>query len=260
MQYNKEQLILSVKGASAAYGSKVIIRDLDMEIHNITRPGMVQGQIISIVGRSGIGKSTLFNMISGFLKPTTGEVRIGADQHIVQKGEVGVVPQDYILFNHRTVYNNLALALRGAKETKEIIAEYAEFFQLSEHLNKYPSELSGGQRQRCSILQQILAGNTFILLDEPFSGLDILMKNKVIELLVKVSNINEMNTLVIVSHDIASSCAISDTVFVIANEPEKQGATIVKTYDFLEMGLAYTKDIKHNPQFIKVIEEIETII
>jgi len=260
MQYNKEQLILSANGVSASYGNKVILRDLNMQIHNITRPDVVQGQIISIVGRSGIGKSTLFNMISGFLKPTVGEIRITGDQHLVKKGEVGVVPQDYTLFNHRTVYNNLQLALGNNKEAKEIIAEYAEFFQLSEHLQKFPSELSGGQRQRCSILQQILAGNTFILLDEPFSGLDILMKNKVIELLVKVSNINEMNTLIIVSHDIISSCAISDTVFVIANEEGKEGATIVKTYDFLEMGLAYTKDIKHNPKFLKVIEEIETII
>jgi ABC-type nitrate/sulfonate/bicarbonate transport system ATPase subunit len=261
IQYNKEQLILSVKNVSLAYDEKKILDDINLQIHNITRPGMIQGQIISIVGRSGCGKSSLFKLLSGYNKVTSGTIHVGEDQHEVKTGEMGVVPQDYPLFNHRTVHDNLSLALTSLKGKEKIdtIKSYTDHFELTEHLEKYPCDLSGGQRQRVSILQQVLAGNKFILLDEPFSGLDTLMKDKVIDLLIKVSNLDEMNTLIIVSHDIESTCAISDTVFLLANKDGK-GSTIVKTYDFLEEGLAYQPNIKENSKFRSIIQEIKTLI
>lgn len=260
VQYKKQGVLLSANNINLTYGDKHILRDINFKIEDIIRPDVTQGQIVSIVGRSGIGKSSLFNLISGWTKPTSGEILIGLDQNPVEKGNVGVVPQDYLLFNHRTLYENLSIALRDNKDKKDIITEYVSFFDLGDQLKKYPCDLSGGQRQRASILQQILAGNQYILMDEPFSGLDVLVKNKVLDLLLKVSNISEMNTLIIVSHDIISSCAISDTVFVMANEEGKLGATITKTYDFIEMGLAYQPNIKHRQDFHNVIAEIESIL
>ena len=261
VQYNKEQLILSVKEVSLAYDEKKVLNNINLEIHNITRPGMIQGQIISVVGRSGCGKSSLFKLLSGYNKPSTGTIGVGVDQRPVKTGEMGVVPQDYPLFNHRTVQDNLALALSSmkGKEKLDTIKSYTDHFELTEHLEKYPCELSGGQKQRVSILQQVLAGNKFILLDEPFSGLDTLMKDKVINLLIKVSNLDEMNTLIIVSHDIESTCAISDTVFVLADK-DGNGSTITKTYDFLKEGLAYQADIKENLKFRHIIQEIKSLI
>jgi len=263
IDYKKQELILSVKKVSLDYGDgKKVLHDVSFDIHNITRPGMTQGQIIAICGKSGCGKSSLFKLLSGFSKPTSGRVMIDLDQHDVVMGEVGMVPQDYPLFNHRTVYENLTIAITrsGSKDQGPSINEYAEYFGLSEHLEKYPSELSGGQRQRVSILQQVLAGNRFILMDEPFSGLDCIMKDKVIDLLIKVSNLNEYNTLIIVSHDIESSCAISDTVYVLSPGPNQEGSSIVKTYDLLSEGLAYSHDIKENTRFREIIREIKTII
>jgi len=262
IDYKKEELILSVKDVSLDYGDgKKVLHDVNFDIHNITRPGMTQGQIIAICGKSGCGKSSLFKLLSGFNKPTSGQVKIDLDQHEVNMGEVGMVPQDYPLFNHRTIYENLSIALRKSDNNQgPTIKEYTEYFGLSEHLEKYPDELSGGQKQRVSILQQVLAGNRFILMDEPFSGLDCIMKDKVIDLLLKVANLNEYNTLIIVSHDIESSCAISDTVYVLAPVSGTEGSTIAKTYDLLSEGLAYSPDIKDNPRFQEIIKEIKTII
>jgi ABC-type nitrate/sulfonate/bicarbonate transport system ATPase subunit len=261
VQHSKEQIILSVKNVSLAYDEKKVLNDINLEIHNITRPGMVQGQIISVVGRSGCGKSSLFKLLSGYSKATSGTINVGEDQHDVRTGEMGVVPQDYHLFNHRTVQDNLSLALSSLKGKEKIdtIKSYTDHFELTEHMDKYPCELSGGQKQRVCILQQVLAGNKFILLDEPFSGLDTLMKDKVIDLLIKISNLDEMNTLIIVSHDIESTCAISDTVFILADK-NGEGSTITKTYDFLTEGLAYQPGVKEMPKFRQIIQEIKSLI
>jgi ABC-type nitrate/sulfonate/bicarbonate transport system ATPase subunit len=263
MDYSKKELILKAENVNLKYEDKQILRDINFEIHNITRPDMEQGQVVSLVGRSGIGKTQLFKILSGLNRPNTGHVKIDADQHLVMPGEVGIVPQNYILFNHRTVGDNLELALSYAgtktseKQKNEIINQYAEDFDLKEHLKKYPMQLSGGQRQRVSIIQQVLTGNKFILLDEPFSGLDVLMVDKVVELLLKISTLNEMNTLIIVSHDIENSLAISDTAFVLARQEGKEGATITEKIDLIELGFAWSPGIKTNGDFQKLVESIK---
>ena len=261
IDYKKEELILSVNNVSLSYDDKPILKDINMQIHNVTRPGMTQGQIVAICGRSGCGKTSLFKLLSGYNKANAGDIKVGADQHPVKTGEMGVVPQDYPLFNHRTIMSNLSLALTSmkGKEKIETIKQYAEHFELTDQLSKYPCDLSGGQKQRVSILQQVLAGNKFILLDEPFSGLDTIMKDKVVELLIKVSNLDELNTLVVVSHDIETSCAIADTVLVLANK-DNEGSTVVKTYDLLEEGLAYHKGIKELARFREILAEIKGLI
>ena len=156
--------------------------------------------------------------------------------------------------------SNLSLALSSQKGKVKIdtINQYASHFELTDQLQKYPCDLSGGQKQRVSILQQVLAGNRFILMDEPFSGLDCIMKDKVVELMIKVANLDELNTLVVVSHDIESSCAIADTVYVLANN-DGEGSTVVKSYDLLKEGLAYNPDIKEDPKFRSIIKEIKSL-
>src|SRR5205085_1570814 len=115
----------------------------------------------------------------------------------------------------------------------------------------------GGQRQRVSIIQQTLTGNKFILLDEPFSGLDLLMVDKVLELLVKISTLNDFNTLVIVSHDIENAMAISDTAFILANEEGKEGATIKEQIDLISLDYAWHPDIKKNQGFQGLVEHVK---
>jgi len=124
-------------------------------------------------------------------------------------------------------------------------------------LQKYPQQLSGGQRQRASIMQQLLKGSDFLLLDEPFSGLDVCVLDKVTNLLLQVSVSDELKTLIIVSHDIATSVAISDTVLIMGNEGGKPGATIKKEIDLIERDLAWKSNIKQEKAFIETVEEIK---
>lgn len=263
MTFTKEEILLQAKDVNLFYGDKQILRDINFEIKNIVRPGVQQGQVVSLIGRSGIGKTQLFKLLAGLQQPTSGEVLIHKDQK-VRAGDMGIIFQNYYLFEWRTVSASLMLAARKnpllkGKE-KEIIDQYVENFHLKDHLHKYPQQLSGGQRQRVSIIQQLLKGSDFLLLDEPFSGLDVLMLDRVVELLLKVSLSDELKTLIIVSHDIATSVAISDTVFILGAEEGKPGATIVKEIDLIERELAWEREIAGRKEFVETIGEIKACL
>jgi len=266
ISYSEKEVILKAENVSLSFGDKQILHDVNFEIHDVTRAGVSQGQVVSLIGRSGIGKTQLFKICSGIMAPTKGIVKIGVEQKPVEAGDVGIVPQNYILFNHRSVFKNLLIALDHSdrkldeKQKKEIIDKHASDFDLSDHLSKYPMQLSGGQKQRVSILQQILTGNKFILLDEPFSGLDAIMVDKVIDLLVKISLMDELNTLIIVSHDIQNSMAISDLVWVLAQDKNHQGATIMEQVDLKKEGLAWRSDIRMDPLFQKQVDRVKSLI
>jgi ABC-type nitrate/sulfonate/bicarbonate transport system ATPase subunit len=263
MTYQRNAEILKAEKVGLSYGDKIILRDINFTIYDIVRPDVCQGQVVSLIGRSGIGKTQLFKILAGMNKPTAGAVLIGSDMHEVQEGEVGVVSQNYILFNHRSIRRNLEIALEhndknySEADKKNIIKDYAGKFNLAEHLDKYPLQLSGGQRQRVSILQQALTSNKFILLDEPFSGLDALVLDKVVDLLLKISTLDEMNTLIMVSHDIENSLAISDTVFIMANQPNKEGATITEKLDLIAMGMAWNPEIKKDHKFQEMVAHMK---
>ncbi len=258
--FTKEEVVLQARNVNLSYEGKQILRDINFEIKNITRPGMHQGQVISLIGKSGIGKTQLFKLLSGLQSPTSGEILIHKNRK-VEPGDMGVIFQNYYLFEWRSVYKSLLLAakknpLLKGKE-KDAIKQHAADFNLSDHLQKYPQQLSGGQRQRVSIIQQLLKGSDFLLLDEPFSGLDVLVLDKVVELLLKVSVSDDLKTLIIVSHDIATSVAISDTVFILGEEKGKPGSTIVKEIDLIERELAWERDIKSKKEFGETIGEIK---
>jgi ABC-type nitrate/sulfonate/bicarbonate transport system ATPase subunit len=256
----KAEVILQAEDINLSYDDKVILRDINFNIKNIIRPGMLQGQVVSLIGRSGIGKTQLFKILSGLQQPTSGNVFIHQDKK-VKAGDMGVIFQSYYLFEWRTIMQSLMMAakqnsaLKGKE--KEAIKTYADNFNLTDHLNKYPDQLSGGQRQRVSIIQQLLKGSDFLLLDEPFSGLDVCVLDKVVDLLLQVSISDELKTLIIVSHDIETAVAISDTVFILGEEEGKPGATIKKEIDLIARDLAWQKEIKKEKAFAETVEEIK---
>jgi ABC-type nitrate/sulfonate/bicarbonate transport system ATPase subunit len=261
--YTKTNVLLEANNIRLSFNGKVILRDINFMIKDIHRPGMQQGQVVSLIGRSGIGKTQLFRILSGLQKPTSGTVSI-QDNKPVQAGDMGVIFQNYYLFEWRTVYYSLLLAAKMNNQLKgkqdEMIKQYAVAFGIDDVLQKYPQQLSGGQRQRASIIQQLLKGSDFLLLDEPFSGLDVCVLDKVTELLLQVSVSDEKKTLIIVSHDIATAAAISDTVLVMGCEPGQPGATIKKEIDLVERELAWQPGIKTQQAFIETVEEIKSCL
>jgi NitT/TauT family transport system ATP-binding protein len=263
--YSKGETLLQVKDISLTYDNKCILKDINFSIDDIIRPGLQQGQVVSLIGRSGIGKTQLFRILSGLQKPDRGEILVREGKpwalRPVHAGDMGVIFQNYYQFGWRTVEQSLRLAAHQNKaltgHEAEAILEYAAQFDLSDVLKRYPKQLSGGQQQRVSIIQQLLKGSDFLLLDEPFSGLDVCVLDKVVGLLLKVSLSHELKTLIIVSHDIDTTVAISDTVFILGKKPGDEGSTIVRSIDLMERGLAWEKNVSEKKAFKDTIQEIK---
>lgn len=265
--FTRAETLLKVAGLSVTY-DKPVLHDVNFEVKNIHRDGCVQGQVIAILAPSGTGKTQLFKRLSGLEPPTAGQVLIGPEQKPVRAGMVGVVPQNYLLFDHRTVGSSLTLAARMREpdhaKAKEKVMEMLHEFGLADKFNCYPQELSGGQRQRISIAEQLLSSNHFLLMDEPFSGLDILMKKVVCDVINAVSNRDEMNTIIFSTHDIESAVMIADTILPLGRDHDASGkplpgAHIQHPIDLAERGLAWHPDIEHMPGFLDTVSEIKAL-
>lgn len=258
MIYQISNIIFQVKDLSLSYGSKTILHNINLEVKDITRPGISQGQIVCLLGPSGSGKTQLFKCLSGLQKPTSGEIKL-FQKDPVKAGDVGVVFQNYPVLKHRTVLSNLKFAAKQAGKPLEEIMSLLREFHMEERKDLYPIQLSGGQRQRVAIMQQVLCGSHFILMDEPFSGLDLIMKQKAVDLILKVSLKDEYNTIIITTHDIATALIISDTIWVLGRIPDQEGATIVKCYNLIERGLAWNPDVEKHPNFYSTMLEIKEL-
>ena len=262
--------LLHVDKLNLSYGQKLILRDVDLQIKNIVRPNMNQGQVVALLGPSGVGKTQLFRCIAGLQKPTSGRIVLGdpmADGQaskvlpVVKAGDVGVVFQNYPLLKHRTIWSNLKLAASRHGVNDEHIDKLLTRFNLMDKKKQYPHELSGGQRQRIAIIQQMLCNTHFILMDEPFSGLDVKMKHEVCRFIQEVAEVDELNTTIFTTHDIETACMIADTVWVMGYDKDQNGqnipgARVVQTFNLIERGLAWNPQALSHPNFIPTVREI----
>ncbi len=272
-QYSLGEILLKIDKVRIELGGKLIVRDVNLIIQDIIRSDHVAGQIVALLGPSGRGKTQLYRRIAGLDKTTSGEIRVGLDQHLVNPGTVGVVFQDYILFEHQTVLVNLeiAAAQAGLKKAQadELIDRYLEAFGLADKAKSYPVQLSGGQRQRVAIMQQLVRSsnnkNGFLLLmDEPFSGLSPEMVEQVCEIIVQVTNQNSLNTTCIVTHDVSAAVQVADKIVMLGYERNDQGgiipgSTIVDKHDLLspELDLAWRPDIMELDRTHDLIKKIK---
>lgn len=262
--FQRTKRLLTIENLGLSYGKKKILRDINTKIDDIVRPEMQQGQVVVILGPSGVGKTQLFKCISGLIRPTVGKVLLNEVRTEVKPGQVGVVFQNYPLLMHRTVRDNLEIAAKGDGEKRRVVNEYLELFGLSDKADMYPAELSGGQRQRISIVQQLVCSDHFILMDEPFSGLDIISKQKMVDTILKVSTVDELNTLIVTTHDIETALDIADTIWIIGRQSDAtgnhiEGATIVREIDLIAEGIAWNRNARQLPAFQRILKEIHDL-
>jgi NitT/TauT family transport system ATP-binding protein len=260
-----KDVILKLSGVTVRRGGTLVLRELDIEIRDLVRPGMTQGQIVGLLGPSGVGKTTLFRALSGLDKPDAGSVLLGKEGTPVERGMVGVVAQNYPLFMHRSVLGNLVVAgkqagLNGA-ESRMRAESFLKRFGLEDQAQKYPAQLSGGQRQRVAIAQQFMCSEHFLLMDEPFSGLDLLAVERVIRFIRETSELDEMKTFILVTHDVSAALQICDTILLLGRDRDAAGnvipgARIQARYDLVERGLAWHDDISHTQEFMDLRREI----
>lgn len=210
MQFSKA---LEIKNLSFQYkdSDKFILEDLSFSIN--------KNEFVTIIAPSGTGKSTLFRLILGLLKPTMGTIKIDGED---KKNIIGYMPQKDCLMPWRNILDNAAIGLElngySKKEAREIASQYFESFNLGGTENYYPHELSGGMRQRVSFLRAIVNNPSLLLLDEPFSSLDALTRRKMQTWLLELCQ-RESNTVFMITHDIDEALLLSDRILICTELP-----------------------------------------
>lgn len=260
MSYTNGTVLLSVDRVCLTLGARQILRDVSVQVRDIVRPDCVTGQVICFLGPSGIGKTRLSRIIAGLDRPTSGTVTLPGGTP-VHKGLVGMVPQNYLLFDFLTVEDNLAVAGRqsGLSEIqgRRKAAGYVEQFGLGGYLGLYPGQLSGGTRQRAAIVRQLMCSEHLLVLDEPFSGLDLIMKRRACELITQVANLDETNTVILVTHDVTEGMSVADTVWLMGVEAGLPGATIVEQVDLAEQGLCWHPELTQDARFLAEVARVK---
>jgi ABC-type polar amino acid transport system ATPase subunit len=282
MEYHLGQALLTIDNVCLSYDRQVLknvnaqIQDIVVDRADAQGNRIVKGQVVGFLGPSGIGKTQLFRIIAGLKKATSGHVYINnchcgregctQDKCEVHAGDVGVVAQSYPLFYHRTIKGNLMLAAMQVEKSKSVamdkIMAYLTEFGLADKLLAYPKDLSGGQRQRIAIIQQILCSSHYILMDEPFSGLDPINLEKTAHLIQQVANMDDLNTVIVVTHDVTAACAVADHIWMLGRDHDASGATvdgsyIVKSYNLIDLNLAWQPDIVLRPDFMAFVAQVK---
>ena len=217
----KKEFILEFENVTKYYGDDLVFSNVNLKIK--------KGDVIALTGKSGCGKSTLLKCINRLENINDGKIKFkGIDiseiSMVELRQKIGIVFQDYNLFEHLTVLNNLIIGLIKIKKYSrdESIHKALNMLKKLDLIDKkenYPNELSGGQKQRVAIARTLLMKPDIILLDEPTSALDKEMKDSVLNLIKKI--VEEDMTLIIVSHEEEFIKKVSDTIYNLNNNKLK---------------------------------------
>lgn len=254
--------MLELNQINKSFDGKLVLDEISLSIQT--------GEIISILGSSGSGKTTLLNIILGILKQDSGQLIFnGKDitKSSLEDRNFNIVFQDYALFPHLNAKENITYGLKNnkgvtdKKELEEIIA----LFDLKPHLNKKIAELSGGQKQRVALARTIVMKPEVLLLDEPLSALDSVIKESIKNLIKEISSRYNLTTIM-VTHDPEEALTLSDRILLLNQGKIAQYDTpkkIIKNpaNDFVKNFIIQQLDIKRtniNQLFTKANQELES--
>ncbi len=221
---------VSVRGISKRYGGFVALDDVSLDVQ--------QGEFLSLLGPSGAGKTTILRMIAGFDRPDRGEICI-LDRNIVElpshKRPVNTVFQNYALFPHMSVADNVAYGLRQDRvpgpERKARVREALDMVEMTGMAHRRPNELSGGQQQRVALARALVKRPSILLLDEPLGALDRRLRQQM-QIELKMLQRETGIAFVLVSHDQDEALAMSDRIVIMRHGRIEQAGTPSELYDF----------------------------
>lgn len=220
LQQTQREPFLVIDQATKVYptpnGPYTVLDKIDLTVF--------ESEFVCLIGHSGCGKSTLLDMVSGFRKPTTGEVRLQGKMISRPGPDRMVVFQNYALLPWKTAFENIYLGVnavypeKSKKEKTEIVRSHLALVGLEEAANKRPGQLSGGMKQRVSIARALSIRPQVLILDEPFGALDAITKEELQEELLKIWSEYKI-TVLMITHDIDEALFLADRVVMMTNGP-----------------------------------------
>src|SRR5919198_4905678 len=220
---------IRLEGVTKAFDKVTAVDDVSLEI--------ADGEFMVLLGPSGCGKTTLLRVLAGLEYPEAGRVRIGESDVTdlpPRKREIAMVFQSYAVFPHLNVFDNIAFGLRmqkrSAPEVRGRVENAAGLLQLEPYLGRYPAQLSGGQRQRVAVARAIVMEPSVLLMDEPLSNLDALLRLQFRAELKKLVR-DVQTTTVYVTHDQVEALSLGDTIAVMREARIVQVADPMVVYD-----------------------------
>ena len=214
--------ILGVNSICKAFEQEQVLKNVSIELN--------KGELVSILGVSGAGKTTLFNIISGLVMPDSGNIMLEDEDITGKSGRVSYMLQKDMLLPHKTVIDNVSLPLvvRGMKKknARGEASGYFDAFGIQGTQNKYPSQLSGGMRQRAALLRTYLFSDRVVLLDEPFSALDMFTRRNLQQWYLDIAERLCLSTL-FVTHDVDEAIMLSDKIYIMTGKPGTISGIIV---------------------------------
>ena len=211
---------IEVKNINKSFKSKKTNQLSVLEDINLT---IDDGELVCLLGPSGCGKTTLLRLIAGLDQPTSGEIIANGEKVLKPSGDRAVIFKQYSLFPWLTVLQNVTFGLemtnKGSKEENVAAAErYLTSVGLIDFKDSYPHELSGGMKQRVAIIRSLLNHSPILLMDEPFSALDMQNRHKLQSQLIGVWKRFE-NTIVFVTHDVDEAVYLADKIVIMGKNP-----------------------------------------
>ena len=234
---------LNIDNISFGFNGNAILSDFSMEVK--------ENEFVSIVGLSGCGKTTLLNLVAGFLEPSKGEIKFNNQTIKGTSSDRVMVFQEDAVFPWYSVFDNIAYSVKIRDGNKDLIPDLISSVGLNGFENYYPKELSGGMKKRVDLARAYAANPKLLLMDEPFGALDSYTRQKMQQLLLDMWR-QSKKTILFVTHDINEAILLSDRIILMNN---KRG-NIHKEYS-VKLIRPRTKSIKKDPEFTNLWSEIE---